>query len=150
MLSMLADVINYTFEKECGKHQLSREDSVKAFKVTFRLRTTEVEEGYRNLDVIWWGPQNYVQVWACERYDVISVLDMDYNDDGDGTPKPGKKYSKGDYGWYKVSDHDSGWRDGLNRILKENEKKINGLNSRNGTFYEIVDARTLPFTGYSP
>lgn len=150
MHDMLADAINATFERECGKHQIKNASNAKVFKVAFRLKTDyEKEEGYRHLEVALWGPLNYVQVWVRETWDVIPVEDLDIDEDGDSRPKKGKKYNEGATEWKKVADHDSCWRDGVRSILRENACRITGFDMIGGTFWSTHSFLELPFTGLS-
>lgn len=148
MLKMLAQVVNATFLDKCGKFQLSRKDEAgpQVFQVGFRLSTDfAVEEGYRHLEVAFWAPQNYVQVLVRETWNVIPLEDLEYNEEEDESfPKPGKDYVEGASAWRLVADHDSGWREGLVRILQEYEKKIRGLD-RSEPFWKLIPATSEPF-----
>lgn len=149
MMSMLAYAINATFERECGKHQLSK--GRKAFMVSFRLSIDyDKEEGYRHLEVAFWGPQNYVQVWVRETWDVIPVEDLEYDEEADESRvKKGKNYRTGSSEWKMVADHDSCWRDGIKRVLEENSKRVMDFSGLGGTFWKTLLAEELPFTGMS-
>jgi hypothetical protein len=139
---MLTDVIVDTFTKVCGKHQTQKPEAErKAFKLNLSLSLNyDKEDGYRHhLEVVIYGPMNYVQVYVRETWDVIPVEDLE--DEDDGGPKPGKKYQKGSSPWQKVSDHDSGWRDGVQRVLSEHQKKITGFSGPG--WYELTDPAPL-------
>lgn len=142
MLNMLAETINSTFEDKCGKHQLKKETQ-NVFKVSFSLTIDHAkEDGYRHLEVIFWGPMNYVQVWVRETWDVVPVEDLD---EEDGL-KPGSKgYQSGATEFKKVTDHDSGWRDGIKRIIEENQKRIMGFGGQSG-FWSLQPATSYAFT----
>jgi hypothetical protein len=133
MRSILKSMICTTFEAVCGKWQ-SKKPVPQAFKFTFRLQTNhEVEEGYRYLDVLIYGASNYVQVYCREQSNVISLDDMEESDPEDQTgemvPKEGKGYVKTTKPWEKVADHDSCWREGIEKILKTYKPRITALDS---------------------
>lgn len=139
VLNMLCEVITDTFMKVCGKHQVNKEPSErKAFRVCFSLRLDyEKEEGYRYLEMVLWGPMNYVQVWVRESWDVIPIEDLE--DEDDGGPKPGKSYTKGAGPWELVGDHDSCWPDGIKRTVAKNKERINGF-SGGGDWYKVISS----------
>jgi len=149
MIDVLSHIICHEFEIRCGKHQLVSDVSKadpQAFKLTFDTEVKyDKEEGYRYLDVIIYGPMNYVQVWMRRRWDVIPVEDMDYNEDG-GTPLPGKDYQKGASEWVLLGDHDSGWREGVRKVLSE--KDITTLRTFNGgDWWKLIPAKEVPEKG---
>jgi hypothetical protein len=136
---MFGDVITYTFDKEVGKFQVSRNrregGEPRAMLVSFKTKTDHTtEEGYRHVDLLIYGPMNYVQVWVRERWDVIPIEDLEDDADGDTRLKAGCSYTKGETNWKLIADHDSGWREGVHRFLQENEDKIVILDSLEGWF----------------
>lgn len=140
MLNLLANVIADTFTKECGKFQM-RKEAPKAFRMAFSLPNETGEEGYRHLEVILFAPLNYVQVWIRETWDVISEDDLEYDEDGDSRIKKGKDYTKGADPWKLVSDHDSGWRSGVESTLREYDHKL--LTFSGPGWYQLVDANKV-------
>lgn len=145
MRNLLARVIADTFIKECGKFQvplLNKGPEVpKAFKMAFALPTNEGEEGYRNLEVVLFAPQNYVQVWVRETWDVIPTEDLETDDEGDTFVKKGKDYQKGAAPWKQVANHDSCWRDGVEGILKEYDRRL--LTFTGPGWFQLVPAKDL-------
>lgn len=146
MRNLLAKVIADTFIKECGKFQrpLSphpRQESPQAFKMTFALPSKKGEEGYRNLEVVLFAPQNYVQVWTRETWDVIPEEDLDVDEDGETFVKKGKDYQKGAAPWKQVANHDSCWRDGLEGILKEYDRQL--LTFTGPSWFQLVPAKDI-------
>lgn len=113
---LLADVIITTFLKEVGKHQTTRHDVPCAMLMSFSIPTAPDENGFRYLDVLIYGPQNYVGVYTRQRWNVIPEADLGPDDEG---PLPGKDYDKGESPWTCVSYHDSGWRAGVEKILRD-------------------------------
>jgi hypothetical protein len=140
-MNLLADVITWTFDKECGKYQLRKEEP-KALCVKFRSTVNpEKEEGYRSVELLIWGPMNYVQVWVRSTWNVIPVEDLIFDDDGDASVAPGKDYQKGVSPWVLLADHDSGWRDGVRQALQEKESIITGFYQSD--WYQLVDPKAL-------
>lgn len=142
-MSMLSDVICSAFQHHCGKWQVRKEDP-KAFQVEFRTRTDHgKEEGYRHLELLIYGPMNYVQVWVRRTWDVIPLDDMCEDDDGEMVPKQGKKYQKGASEWELKGEHDSCWRDAVDRVLREYEKDITGFD-RGDDWFKLVPVSSVP------
>ncbi len=113
LIHLLTTVIRTTFLSEVGKNQKSQR-AVKGMLLSFKLAPRGEEEGYRYLDVLLYAPANYVGVYRRERWDVIPEADLD--EDG---PKPGKDYVKGESPWELLSCHDSGWTEGVERVLRD-------------------------------
>jgi len=136
--SILTTIITETFEKEVGRNQTTK--GQKALLVSFRLPiNTDKEDGYRCLELLVYGPMNYVGVYVRQTWDIISLDDLDFDDDGDGCPKPGKDYVKTTTAWEQICYHDSGWRtDGIDRIIQMYEDQILGL--KGPRWYQVVDA----------
>lgn len=153
--SILTKVLVQIFEQEVGKWQDKKTPGDrKALLVSFSLRNHENEEGHRELDLLVYGPTNYVGVYARECWSVISLDDLEPSGDEDGEMviSPGKDYTVGQEPWRRVAYHDSGWRtDGINDVLQEYAAKITGFRSttpyvdrgtgmKNGcSFYQVVD-----------
>jgi len=142
---MVAEVINHTFTKACGKNQLSKpEHERRALHITFSARIDyEKEEGYRYIELVIYGPANYVQVWTRDRWTVIPVEDLE--DEDDGGPKPGKGYIEGSSAWEMVGFHDSGWRSSVENLLSKRERDIDGFTGSD--WYKLVDPKTLGLEG---
>ena len=131
--NILAGVICETFERECGKWQ-SRKPEPKAFQVSFAIGIDhDKEEGYRALDVCIFAAGNYVQVCWRSSWNVIPVEDLDIGDDEECSVKPGKNYIEGASAWTEVANHDSCWREGVERILREHEAKAVAARFAGGT-----------------
>ncbi len=134
----LASIICQTFEKDVGRWQAKKPDGGRrAMLVSFSARIDhDKEEGYRQIDLLIYGPMNYVQVWTRKRATVIALEDLEDGDDGG--IKPGKDYTTSATEWELLCDHDSGWRtDGVQDFLRKNERDINGFDSP-GDWYTSV------------
>jgi hypothetical protein len=143
MLNLLVSVLRQTFEEKVGKFQVKQEQP-KALLTNFRLTVdTDVEDGYRYLEVAIYAPCNYVQVWVREAWTVIPVEDLDYDDDGDATLKPGTDYDEGYTDWFLVADHDSGWTEGISRILRQYQNRITTF--AQGSFYQVEEEQKFGF-----
>lgn len=145
--SILASVLCETYEREGGKWQ-SRKPEPKAFRFTFATRIDHAkEEGYRYLDVSLFAAGNYVQVCVRKRWNVIPLDDLIYGEDGECSGvKPGKDYVKGASSWTEVANHDSCWREGIERILRDHEDEIILLrtNPVEDKFWSLVNPDGLP------
>jgi len=128
MRNIVTSIICDEFEKKIGKWQANQEKPV-AMQLTFALSTDyDIEEGYRYLDILIYGHANYVTVAAKERWNVIPIVDFEYDESGEPHIKAESKgYRKGDTGWKLVSHHDSCWRDGVNRLMNERITSISWL-----------------------
>ena len=115
-----------TFERDVGRWQ-SKNEKQTAMQVSFSLRNDyDKEEGYRYIDVLIFGPMNYVGVLVRERWNIIPLTDLDAEKE---CLKPGYDYREGDTGWISVGYHDSCWREGVKEVIWENRDRINGLDS---------------------
>jgi hypothetical protein len=133
---LLSTVICKTFEKVCGKWQAKKSEP-KAFLVSFSIPTDyDKEEGYRHLDLVLYAEFNYVSVYTRERWEVISVDDLEEGDDAG--VKPGKDYTKGDSGWNLIGSHDSCWREMVQDFISTNASRLNTFNSLDD-FYTLTD-----------
>ena len=136
MLSnLLSDIVCQEFMSRVGKNQ-ARQAEPKAMLISFTLSPKSDEEGYRYLDLLIYGPMNYVGVFVRERWNVIPVADL-VGEDGDERPAPGKGYQKGSSEWVKVCYHDSGWRDGVRQVLYEHGDRLNTF-SGISSWYETI------------
>ena len=137
--SILADIICTEFNNKVGRHSPDV-----AFVMT--MRTTldyDKEDGYRYVDLLIRCPQNYTQVWSRDRSSIIQLEDMDYDADGDGTPKPGKSYVKTAGDWKILADHDSCWREGVADFLGEYQNKVSVLDSSaDPSWFKVVPVAT--------
>lgn len=136
--SLLTKVLVQTFEEKAGKFQIhSKDGQRRALKTTFSLSIDhDKEEGYRHLDVVIYGPMNYIGVVARERWTVVPLEGLE--DDDDGGLKPGYDYTDGATPWKLYCYHDSGWRtDGIDEILKEYGSRIIGFTGP--SFYQVVE-----------
>lgn len=144
MINILSDVICSTFMTACGKNQCVKpEGERKAFKMEFNVSIDhEKEEGYRWLEVVIYGPMNYVGVWVREVSNVISMDDMEYDEaEEEYYPKEGKNYIKSKTPWVQVTYHDSGWRNGVKRLLTEKDPFISNIHGSD--WFKLVDPKTL-------
>jgi len=83
------------------------------------------EDGYRHLQILIWAEYNYVGVFCQETWNVRQSI---FDDDKELEPGP---YEKGTSEWTSYSYHDSGWVEGVERILREYERRI--ISTRVGT-----------------
>lgn len=144
--NLFSNVICQQFEKEPGKNQnpclfppgaIMTKDP-QAFLVEFKTRIDyDKEEGYRYLDLLIYGPTNYVQVWTRTRATVISMGDME-EDDGEMVPKRGNDYVESATEWEIHSDHDSCWRDAVQRIIFENRNNILTFGFALDEWYKVI------------
>ena len=133
MTYLLTQLLTKAFERECGKWQSKHcQDPAEheALEIDVALHVDhDKEEGYRNLKIVVYGPNNYVQVWVREDWDVIPSEGIGYNEEENDTYiKPGYDYAQGQSDWEKVADHDSCWRDGLRRVFQDNESRLSCFN----------------------
>lgn len=126
MLNILSSIICSEFENKVGRWQCKNVTPF-AMKVSLRLSVDySIEEGYRNLHILIYGPMNYVGVYIKEDWTVIPVDEIEDED----SLKPGCDYRKGETGWKVISYHDSCWRtDGVDRILHLHRDRISGIDS---------------------
>lgn len=121
MHNLVTSLLVDRFEAECGKWQVKAEDGVGfAMLVEFGLPLDYAKEhGHRYLDLAVYGPMNYVQVYGRTRWTVISDDDLEWDEEQDeDVIKDGCDYDEGASDWVLWSDHDSGWRDGIDRLLR--------------------------------
>ncbi len=130
-------MIAQTFEEKAGKWQVHAKDSkAKAVRFTFSLKIDySKENGYRYLELLIYAPMNYVGVFVRERWNVIALEDL--TDEDDPEIKPGKDYTSGGQEWKLVVSHDSGWRSGIDNVIREYSAKITGFSG--SSFYEVID-----------
>lgn len=138
--AMISDVIQCTFNNLVGKWQVKKNPQ-EALLIQFRTKTNfDKEEGYRYLDLLVYGPMNYVQVWWRRRWCVIPQEYLEDDGMGDVVVSKGKKYDEGQGDWqtHNAHGHDSGWRDTIGRFLDENAKDILGFDKLGDTWYKII------------
>lgn len=150
---MLADIICQTFEKAPGRNQdlpcysmggPPEITSKQAMLIEMDIHIdSEKEEGYRHIDLLLYAPSNYVQVWTRERWDVIPLEDLEYDDDGDSYVKKGKDYTKGETEWTMLSDHDSCWRDAVQKLIFDNRHKLASFDGI-GSWYKVIPLQIFP------
>lgn len=131
MLNIVEHIITSEFEKSIGKDQL-RKDVKVGMQLTFPLSLDyDKEDGYRNLDILIFAPMNYVAVLVRERWDVISLSDLEYcEEDQENHIKANSKgYVHSETEWLCAVYHDSCWRDGLHRVLELNKDRIITIDS---------------------
>lgn len=136
MKNIVSNIICSEFENNVGRWQ-NKNEKMFAMKMTFRLNNDwDIEEGYRHLQVLIFGPMNYIGVFVKEDWTVIPVDELD--DDGDCLKK-GCEYRIDETDWKMISYHDSCWRsDGVDRILSIQEDRLNGLDF-SAHWYEKVE-----------
>lgn len=132
---MLAEVICDKFLKEVGKGQgLVRN----AMLITFRSVTNfDLEEGYRHIELLIYAPSNYVQVWVRDTSDVIPLEDMEEQGE-EMVPKKGTGYTKSATEWKLIGDHDSCWRDAVEKLLKDRKNDIIGFSGSGAGFTTLL------------
>lgn len=132
---LFSKIIDQTFEKEAGKGQ-ANQPSPKSMLITFRTHTdTQREEGYRWVEFLLWAPNNYVQVWSRDYWDVAPV------EDGERTTDD---YSKGSDDWVLLANHDSCWRDAVDKFLRERGDRIYSFNPPGGWYKIQEPPKDLP------
>ncbi len=129
MINIVSDIICDTFRKEVGTWGgnppgKSHGKPQKALVISFSASLDwEKEDGYRNFDLLLYAEANYVGVYFKERWVVRPVLGEGYGE-----------YTEGTSEWKSLTHHDSCWPDGVSRFLRDNERKIMGLDSLNRWF----------------
>lgn len=125
MKNTVSNIICSEFENNVGRWQIKKE-TMYAMKLTFRLSNNwDMEEGYRHLQMLIFGPMNYIGVFVKEDWTVIPVDELDDEED---CLKEGCDYRTGDTDWKMISYHDSCWTsDGVDRILSLHSARLNGL-----------------------
>lgn len=137
MQHIVTKIITETFESEIKRNQSENANPV-AMKVTFDLSIDySKEDGYRTLDMLIYAPMNYVGVIVRENWNVVSLSDIDNDND---CLKPDCDYVKGTTYWLYASYHDSCWRtDGVSRVIQENKERIISISpQRLSGWYEKV------------
>lgn len=140
---LLGTAICRTFERVAGKWQ-SKKPEPKAFVVEFSTSIDhDKEEGYRYVDLVIYAECNYVNVYARERWNVIPLEDLEYNEEEDDTyVKPGKDYVEGSSPWTLLCSHDSGWTSAVQEFLSQNARKLQTFGASED-FYKLVDPKEL-------
>lgn len=138
MINLLTTAIRETFLDKIGKFQPSKHG-----KMTFAIPLKKGEEGYRNLEVVIYGPTNYVQVWIRETWTVISEDDLENTEDGDTYIKKGKDYTNGADPWKRVSNHDSCWPSGIEDTLRKYGSKLLTFTGP-GDWFEVISGEFSP------
>lgn len=135
---MLVSVIRQEFLRNPGKYQRQK-NAPRAFKMTFTLTVDcDVEDGYRQLELILYAPGNYVQVWRRETWSVVSEKDLEWDENTlESRLRPGASYQDGASPWEKIGDHDSCYPDSIERCLQEYGQRILCFDS--GDWYEVVE-----------
>ncbi len=132
--NIVSSIITTTFENEVKRWQTKNEKQF-AMLVSFGLSLDyDKEEGYRHLDILIYGPMNYVGVLVRERWTIIPVDDLE--EDG---IKSGCDYRKGDSGWFFASYHDSCWTDGVQSTINKNRERINCLSTDLSNWYKKIE-----------
>jgi len=136
MENIVSNIICTTFENEVKRWQTKNEKQF-AMMVSFSLSLDyDKEEGYRHLDILIYGPMNYVGVLVRERWTIIPIDELD----GEDSLKPGCDYREGDSGWLFASYHDSCWTsDGVQRTIYKNRDRINCLSTGLGEWYKKIE-----------
>lgn len=137
---LFREVICKTFEHCVGLHQLPVETipgeilHPHAFLVEFNLHVDHTkEDGYRFLHLLVYAPQRYVQVWVKESW---RVWDPPPDEDCNVVTRSGAS------DWQLVIDHDSCWRDGIDEVLRDYERRLATFHSsafrEPHTWYQVV------------
>jgi hypothetical protein len=140
MHSLLATMICALFDKECGKFQV-RQEEPKALKISFSVHPDyDKEEGYRQLDLVVYGPMNYVEVWVRRRWAVIPLEDLEYDEEtGESEIKEGRGYQTGASEWERICYHDSCWRTAISDLLFKNQEELSSFDGPTGEPWQVVD-----------
>ena len=127
---MLKNIITRTFEKEVGKWQRryhDEKDKRHAMHVGWSFYRGYNEDGstkgyeYKTIHMIIFAPCNYVYV---------AIMPDEIMPDGE------QKLGVLEI----ISYHDSCWRDGIDRFIFDNEKKLNGFRSEKlFDWYDIIE-----------
>ena len=137
MYNIISSIICSTFENEVKNWQ---DNNVKklAMTVSFALDTDYNKElGHRQLDILIYGPLGYTGVLVKESWDVVSIKDIDPEDEE--VLKPGCSYITGDTGWMLAAYHSSCWKtDGVQQVIYKNHERINYLRSFTNWYDKIV------------
>jgi hypothetical protein len=136
---MIAQIINSTFELDCGKWQRSKEDP-QVFVVRFNLHIDHTkEEGYRHLEIALYADANYVKVFVRDDWKVIPVGGLDWNvEEQRNFIRKGEKYTSGVAPWKILCDHDSVWRTTVSDILFENRDRLAYVEDHLQRFYSLI------------
>ena len=136
MENIVSNIICITFENEIKRWQTKNEKQY-AMMVSFALSLDyDKEDGYRHLDILIYGPMNYVTVLVRERWTIIPIDELD----GDDSLKPGCDYREGDSGWFLAAYHDSCWTsDGVQSTIYKNRDRINCLSTGLGEWYKKIE-----------
>lgn len=134
--NLLSTVLVQTFTDQCGKWQCKKPEP-KAMMVNFHSKVDFAkEEGFRFVEILIYGPMNYVGVYVRTRWVVVSLDDLDVDDDGESFVKDGKNYQEGHTDWKLVCYHDSGWTSAIDDILREHGADLTGFSG--ARFYSLV------------
>ena len=137
--NVLSTIITTAFTNEVGKFQ-SKNPIKQGMLVTFGTDINhDKEDGYRYFDLLVYGPMNYVGVYIRRRWTVIDLNDLNFNDDGDATIRFGKDYESGETPWEMISYHDSGWREGVRRVLDDYGQDFSILRTGSDSWYKKAD-----------
>lgn len=137
---ILTRIITSTFETEVGRSQVKRPVQ-EVLLIDFRTALDyDKEEGYRHLSMMIYAPMRYVQVWYNTSWRVIDRDHLDYDDKLDEEfIKPGCDYVTGKTEWVKISDHDSCWREGVERIVRGEFARLTHLDNLGmDKWYKVV------------
>jgi hypothetical protein len=101
------------------------------------------EEGYRYLDLVIYGPMNYVGVFVRDRWTIIPLQDLEYTEDGDARVKQGRSYRSGTSEWKRLSYHDSGWREAVQTFIHQNRDKLSVFSGNSDSFFSLMSLGDL-------
>lgn len=147
---IIATLVNAVFILHCGKFQEKKsEDQRQAFQVAFDLSVdSEKESGIRMIEVLYWAPRDYVQVWTRTTRSVIPVSDLEYDNDGEShVAEHSNGYVDGSTPWKKVLDHDSDWGYAIDMLLREHKDQIVAIHyfTPTGEPWELINVSELSF-----
>jgi hypothetical protein len=150
MKNIVSSIICDEFDRNVGRRQFKNSNKF-GMKITFRLCVDyDKEEGYRFLDILIYAENNYVAVMARERWNVIPVCELEYDEKSEDTviKKNSKGYREGCTEWKLVSFHGSCWRDGVYNILRH--EGISHIDTLSTGWYEKIemDANMLSTYNY--
>lgn len=135
MENIVSNIITTTFDNDVKRWQTKNEKQM-AMMISFSLSLDyDKEEGYRHLDILIYGPMNYVGVLVRERWTIIPVDEVE-----EDSLKPGCEYREGQTPWMLASYHDSCWTsDGVQSTIWKNRERINCLSTGFGKWFDKVE-----------
>jgi hypothetical protein len=127
------DGLRKTWEKTQGLGKIHT-----GLELKFVLSLHEGEVGYRWLNIVLFGSAGYIGVYASVVWSVLPESCLVYDEDGDECCT--EDYTENNTKWYRLSYHDSCWRDALEQLLRLFEYRIIRIEGQDFTsWYKIID-----------